>query len=86
MKTLKEILENNEPFILSEYYKVQYNAMDHENHKTGKDSTGKKVFTCIYSIYAINLRQDHCFTQSINAWGQYLDEVHKLSELTIYVK
>lgn len=86
MKTLKEILENNEPFTLSEYDNVVYNAMDHENHKTGINDKKEKVFTCIYSVYAINLKENICFTQAYNVWGLILEETHNLSDLTVYSK
>jgi flagellar hook assembly protein FlgD len=86
MKTLKEILENNEAFILSEYDEIVYNAMDHENHKKGKNSKGENVFNIVYSIYAVNLKDNYCFAQNRNAWGQITDETIKLNELTIYVK
>ncbi len=86
MKTLKEILENNEEFILSEYDKIVYNAQDHETHKQGKNARGNKVFTRIYSVYAINLKENFCFVQSRNVWGKIFDETLQLTQLAKYDK
>jgi hypothetical protein len=83
MRTLLEILtENTDNFKLSEFDQPKYNAMDHPEHMTGRTATGKTQ--CVYSVYAINIKEDHCFTQNINAWGRYIDEVHPLSHLVKY--
>ena len=86
MKTLRQFIEDGGDFQLSEYMKVQYNAMDHDLHKTGVDHKREKTQTVVYSVYAINLKMNIAFTQNINAWGQYLDEVHYLDELAVYEK
>jgi len=85
MKTLKEILENNEFFTLSEYDNIQYNAQDSPDHLQGKNSQGKKIFTRIYSVYAINIKENICFVQSRDAWGRIWDETISLSFLCPYV-
>jgi hypothetical protein len=64
---------------LSEKDAVKYNAMDHPDHMTGKTATGKAQ--CVYSVYAVNIKEDRCFTQNINAWGRYINETHTLSHL-----
>lgn len=86
MKTLDKILANNEPFTLSKYDNIVYNAEDHENHKKGKDAKGRNVFTRIYSVYAVNLKEGYCFTQCYDVWGRIWDETHNLNELTTYNK
>jgi len=85
MKTLLDILTlPSNDFKLSEHDKVNYNAQDHPNHKTGVDGKGKKTVSCIYSVYAVNIKDDIAFCQSINAWGRYLEEIHPLSQLVPY--
>jgi hypothetical protein len=83
MKTLLEILKDDpNSFILSEFNIPKYNAMDHPDHLTGKTATGKAAV--VYSVYAINVKEDYCFTQNINAWGRYINETHPLSHLIKY--
>jgi hypothetical protein len=86
METLKEIFESGKPFKLSEKDVIKYNAMDHENHKTGIDHKGNKTGTCIYSVYKIDHKFNIAFTQAWNAWGQIIEESHKLNELALYEK
>ena len=83
MKNLLEILKAKEPFELSENEKINYNAQDHPNHLTGIMGGGKKC-ACIYSVYAVNVKEDIAFTQARNVWGQILDEVRPLSQLIPY--
>jgi hypothetical protein len=84
MKTLRDILEAHEPFELSEYGKIVYNAQDSEDHPTGVNVKGEKVFHCIYSVYATNIKDGICFTEANNAWGGVNYEVHRLNELIPY--
>lgn len=86
MKTLKEIIGNNEEFTLSEYDKIVYNAQDHEDHKKGLNGKGEKVFNRIYSVYAIDLKQNICFVQSRDVWGGIWDETIQLTQLAKYDK
>ena len=86
MKNLKEVLENNEEFTLSEYDKIVYNAQDHENHKRGKNAKGKNVFHRIYSVYAVNLRENIAFVQSRDVWSGIWDETIQLTQLAKYDK
>ena len=83
MKTLLEILkEDPNSFLLSEFNVPKYNAMDHPDHMTGKTANSKAQV--LYSVYGINIKEDHCFTQNINAWGQNINETHTLSHLVKY--
>jgi hypothetical protein len=82
MKNLKEIIESGEKFTLSKQDEIKYNAMDHDDFKTGINHKKERVFNCIYSVWKIEGEIAYC--QQINAWGQLINETHKLEHLTSY--
>ena len=80
MKNLLEILKNDPTdFTLSEFNVPKYNAVDHPDHMTGRTATGKAQ--CIYSVYKVDIKNDEAYTQNVNAWGRYINEIHPLSQL-----
>lgn len=79
MKTLKTILENNEPFALSNENELKYNTV-----VCNQDIIKKEGGACIYSVYKVDQRENTAWGKNKNAWG--VEMVYKLNtnDLTTY--
>jgi hypothetical protein len=79
MKNLLEILqENPNALTLSEKDVIRYNAVL-SNPAEIKEQGGP----VLYSVYEIDIANNAFKAQNRNAWGKYLDESGKLSDITL---